>query len=237
LLSGFASGANARWRTLHEIAVVSTFIAQETDETAERYFNHRFVKAYEDALEYRKHSERLGEQPLSDEEMATIEKDYNERLARYGTDFRQPFGWARPAVEKHTPRLKKKWIGFEHLQAVIQTEHWKPYYRMASHSVHPSATFIRFQLGTREEIRTLLAGPSNADLGDPGQSALIALGNSMASLLIYAAEHNDGAVERCERVMSLSACAMTYSAYLELACKAFGDVHQELEKEKVVWVK
>jgi hypothetical protein len=52
LLAGYASGAHARWRTLHEIAVVALFIAQEDNSTAERYVHHRFVKSYEDAVEY-----------------------------------------------------------------------------------------------------------------------------------------------------------------------------------------
>jgi hypothetical protein len=42
LLSGFASGAHARWRTLHEIAVTALFIVQEDKQTAERYVHHRF---------------------------------------------------------------------------------------------------------------------------------------------------------------------------------------------------
>src|SRR5207244_4451291 len=52
MLSGYASGAHARWRTLHEIAVVALFIAQEDKKTAERYVYHRFVKSHEDALKY-----------------------------------------------------------------------------------------------------------------------------------------------------------------------------------------
>jgi hypothetical protein len=59
LLAGYASGAHARWRTLHEIAVTALFIAHQDRETAERYVHHCFVKSYEDAQHYQKHASRL----------------------------------------------------------------------------------------------------------------------------------------------------------------------------------
>jgi hypothetical protein len=144
LLAGFASGAHARWRTLHEIAVTALFIAKEDKEIAERYVHHRLVKSYEDALQYQKHADKLKAKPIAGEEMQRIKKDYDAVLARYGQDFRRGYAWAHPALLRHNSNLKAAKIGFAHLQAAVKIEHWTPYHRMASHAVHPSAAFIRF---------------------------------------------------------------------------------------------
>src|SRR5437870_8332031 len=45
LENGFADGAMARWRTLHEIAVVTSLISQHGIELAERYVAYQAVEA------------------------------------------------------------------------------------------------------------------------------------------------------------------------------------------------
>ena len=45
LENGFADGAMARWRTLHEIAVVAAVILQHGDDIAERYIDHQAVES------------------------------------------------------------------------------------------------------------------------------------------------------------------------------------------------
>src|SRR5579863_8404617 len=43
--NGFADGAMARWRTLHEIAVVAAVISQHGDTIAERYLDHQAIES------------------------------------------------------------------------------------------------------------------------------------------------------------------------------------------------
>jgi Transposase domain (DUF772) len=73
-------------------------------------------------------------------------------LVRYGEDFRKGYAWARPALLRHNSKLKGDKIGFDHLQTAVNVQHWTPYYRMASHAVHPNATFIRSHLGSRVDV-------------------------------------------------------------------------------------
>jgi hypothetical protein len=227
LLSGYASGAHARWRTLHEIAVTALFIAQENKETAERYMHHLFVKSYEDSLQYQKHAKKLKVKPLTQRELRRIKKDYLAVIARYGEDFRKGYAWARPALLRHNSKLKGDKIGFDHLQAAVNVQHWTPYYRMASHAVHPSSTFIRSHLGGRVDIPVILAGPSNADLADPGQGALISLTNATAALLTY----ESGSLELTEFRLSLSAMVLSLHALSDSASREFIKVHRQLEDE------
>ncbi len=229
LLAGFASGAHARWRTLHEIAVTALFIAQEGKDIAERYVHHRFVKSYEDARQYQKHATKLNEKPFTDEEMRRIEKDYKAVLARYGEGFRHNYAWARPALLRHHPELKGAKIGFEHLQAAVNIQHWTPQHRMASHAIHPSATFLRFSLGSREEEPVILAGPSNADLAEAGQGAVLSLTKATAALLTHVPESRG--IEYLKHQVRLSAMATALSVLADMASREFVKVHHELEEE------
>jgi hypothetical protein len=234
LSAGYASGAHARWRTLHEISVIALFISQEGDEVAERYQNHKFIKSYEDAIDHRKFASRLNEEPLSDEEFATIEANYKQIIDRYGPSFRGPFGWARAAIENRNSAFKGR-VGIEHIQDAIRIEHWRPYYRMASHAVHPSATFLRFNLGTPSDSPALLAGPSNSGLADPGQGALLSLGHTSAALLTYDNDSDDNetsAFLRCvSHRMGLIAMTLALNEFIHIACETFVKIEQQLQQE------
>src|SRR5207253_7548072 len=100
----------------------------------------------------------------------------------------------------------------------------------ASHAVHPSATFIRFSLGSREDVPVIMAGPSNADLADPGQGALLSLTNATAALLTY--ETGSGSLQRLEHRVSLSAMVLTLNVLSDFASREFIKVHRELEDER-----
>ena len=52
LHAGFADGAHARWRSLHEMAVVASLIQQHGQELAERYLLHENIQQYKLACEY-----------------------------------------------------------------------------------------------------------------------------------------------------------------------------------------
>jgi hypothetical protein len=57
--AGFAEGAIARWRSLHEVAVVSMFIGGD-EGLAERYRLHEAVESLRVARLYVRHQDRLG---------------------------------------------------------------------------------------------------------------------------------------------------------------------------------
>jgi hypothetical protein len=46
--------------------------------------------------------------------------------------------------------LKGAKIGFEHLQAAVEIEHWTPPHRMASHAVHPRLLSFALALGAEK---------------------------------------------------------------------------------------
>jgi hypothetical protein len=96
LRTGHAAGAQARWRTLHELAVVAFTLAASDNEISERFLLHRAVEQYKDAERYQEHCEDLGYEKFGEDEMEEMRRASDDLVARYGTDYRRDWGWAKP---------------------------------------------------------------------------------------------------------------------------------------------
>lgn len=168
LAAGFADGAMARWRTLHEIAVVAFFLKEDGEDLAKRYIDHQVVESFRAASDYRDCSERLGYEPMSESEFDEVRQAFEKAVKRYGAPFKTQYGWAADTLDLKQPTLRdiERTTGIDHLRA---------HYRMASHNVHANPKGVFFKLGLVDETDILLAGPSNAGLADPGHSAAISL--------------------------------------------------------------
>src|SRR4029077_2676328 len=177
LSNGFADGAMARWRTMQEIAAVGYVIARHGEALAERYVAHEVIEARRAARQYRRYEERLGQDPISDAEMAEIEAKHDAAVAKYGTAFATQYGWAAEHLGKDAPTMAD-------IQEAAQIDHLGPYYRMASHNVHANPKGVFFKLGLLDESEILLAGPSNAGLADPGHACALSL-TQITSVLLH----------------------------------------------------
>ena len=87
LETGFADGAMARWRTLHEIAVVTTLLSEKGEKLAQRYRDHRLIESYRAAKDYKACSERLGYEPIEESKFQEIKTSYEELKEKYGKKF------------------------------------------------------------------------------------------------------------------------------------------------------
>jgi len=168
LEAGFSDGALSRWRTLHEIAVVSFFVLEEGEETAGKFIVHQVVENWKAARQYQSHCRRLGYEPLEPEEMTTLEQGYQAAVVNYGESFKRDYGWAAGSFGRKNPTLAD-------LEARVGLDHWRPYYGMACQSVHSTAKGLALTLGLPEHSSALLAGPSSLGLTDPGQNTAISL--------------------------------------------------------------
>lgn len=175
LNSGFADGAMARWRTLHEIAVIALFIGSHGEEVAERYVQHQIVESRRAARDYQACHERLDYEPLEPSEVTQVEKSYDALIARFGKQFDGQYGWAAKQLGLNSPT-------FRDIERESGVDHLRAHYRMASHNVHANPKGVYFHLGLISERELLLAGPSNAGLADPGQCAALSLVQVSASL-------------------------------------------------------
>lgn len=90
---GFADGANARWRSLHEVAVTALFLLRhQEDDTAQRYLDHAAVERRRDAEEYQRHCHVLGFEPFTEEELEELKQESDAAVAKHGKEFRKRYG-------------------------------------------------------------------------------------------------------------------------------------------------
>jgi len=64
LKSGYADGANARWRSLHELAVIAFFLLDNNNDVSKRYLEHEVVRKFKEAKDYRTYYKKLGYPPI-----------------------------------------------------------------------------------------------------------------------------------------------------------------------------
>ena len=175
--SGYADDAYARWRSLHEIAAVSSLICKYGQDLAERYLLHEVIQQYKLACEHRKVQGRINEEPIPQEEFDNLKDHRNRLLDRFGKQFKEEYGWA--AFELGVARPS-----FRAIEERAGLDHLRPYYKMASDNVHANSHGTNHRLGSYlNNEKVLLAGPSNASLADPGHSTAISLSQITTTLL------------------------------------------------------
>lgn len=178
LRHGFADGAQARWRSLHELAVVSSFIAHHGEDVAVKYIEHEAVEVFKAAKQYNEYYVRLGAEEISKEEMAAIEEDYVKLVEKYGTYYGYNYGWASNALNLKKPTFKD-------IEAAVELDHIRPYYKAASANIHANPFGVLSSLGLFPEEDILWAGPSGIGLSNPGQLTAITLTQITTSVLTY----------------------------------------------------
>jgi hypothetical protein len=176
LCSGFADGAHARWRTVHEIAVVSNYLAENDQRVARQYLEHEAIESYRAMRQFQDYAEQLGYEKYSEEEVADLKQVYEELCEMYGESFGTRYGWSAEALGKKRPT-------FADIEKASGLDHLRPYYKMASHNVHANPKGIKFCLGLSDGADILLAGPSNYGLADPAHGLAISILQATVPLL------------------------------------------------------
>jgi len=177
LKAGFASGAHARWRSLHELAVTASFIREHGKDTAERFLTHEHVEAFKAATLYQTHCRRLRQRRYTLKEMKAFKLARDAAIEKYGPAFKGRYGWAAPALGRPCDQ-------FEPLEKDVKLDHLRPYYRMASYPVHATAKTINFSLALGNRRDVLLVGGSDSGLTDPGHCTAISLSQITLALLM-----------------------------------------------------
>lgn len=187
LKGGFADGAFARWRSLHELSITTSFITQTGTDTAERFLHYRYLWEYYFAQTYQNQAHELDEEEIDDEMMKSLEEVRDELVDRFDSDFDDNgygTGWAAEAYDGGGgPSIRD-------LQEAVDLDHYQPYYRLASESVHGGSKGTLDRLGVInipdvEQPELLLAGPSNAGLSRPGQLTAISLAQITFAFINY----------------------------------------------------
>jgi hypothetical protein len=150
---GFPDGALARWRTLHEINVVTVLIREHGRELALRYLAHAHVQAGKDITV---------EEAANDEKLKILKERADHAIADFGEEMENDYGWAASLTGK------QKKPQFRELERLANRSDDRPLYKHASTHVHSNHRPPNDLLGTSEsENNVLLVGQSNSGMTGP----------------------------------------------------------------------
>ncbi|MER9948502.1 DUF5677 domain-containing protein [Mesorhizobium sp. M0047] len=214
--NGFADGAMARWRTLHELSVVATLIADGDETLAERYINHDAVEVKRQADDYNQTQVPLGYAPIGKREQRSIDMEFSESIASYGTEFASPYGWAAKRLNKRKPTFKD-------LQEEAGRAGMNAYYKMASFNVHAGARTMFFRLSSFGRDNVLVAGRTNAGLVEPAQHTAYSL-LQITTLLT-------GSLKNLDRILEIQ----TFIKIRDAIPKAFMRADRKLRRDEAAY--
>ena len=179
LEGGFADGALARWRSLHEASVTAMFIAKHGHNVARDYRASIWFENHKAAVALNDVAERANMQPFSAEEFAEIVAMRDRAEAHIGRRLNGEWDWASSVFDRH--RIK-----FIDLERDVGMDHWRPRYKWASQHVHSAFRRPDELLGMIEAERfAFQVGPSNSGFVDPLHMTAISLTQIAVTFLLY----------------------------------------------------
>jgi len=168
LKSGYSDGANARWRSLHELAVISFFLLENNNDVSKRYLEHEVIRNFKEATDYRTYFKKLGYLPIDRKVFNKLRRKKESLCEKYIDNFQKDYGWI--------PRSIISAQNFRALEKHVKLDKLRPFYNLASDAVHGGAKgFYRLGLMDYEQNKIFLKGASNYGLADPIQNTAISL--------------------------------------------------------------
>ncbi len=177
IANGYADGAFARWRTLHEICVVFLYLYDSSYEIIEMYNDYAVIEGYRKAKSYNQCADFFGWELLSDEELNQLYINKEEVISKYGKDFQKSYGWTMNSL----PNGKRN---FKELEKLVAKDNLRAVYTWSNESIHAGVSGINMKLSLRsEEQNKFLTGPNDYGFLDPVQYATASL-YEMSSVLL-----------------------------------------------------
>lgn len=210
---GFADGAMARWRTMHEISVIALFISKNGNLTAKMYKEFCDVESYKEMISYSENSQRLGFAKLADKEILRHEENIAKLKKAYGDDFVKPYGWTMLILD---PRSRT----FKGIEASIDQDHLRPFYNWACNAVHAGPKAAYYRIGSLDNNKLILAGPTNYGFADPGQNTALSLFEITSAMILH--------FTTFDNLVAIN----LLSDYLEKLTHKFVEIQQKIEKEE-----
>ena len=164
LANGYADGASARWRSLHEIAVAAAFIAKYGNKAARVYLDHEYYEARKSATTQLTIWPKLANDRAFMGQLARLNRRLTTLKARHGEHFDSPSGFAAPFM-KGRPTI-------ERLESIVDLSTLRPHYQIASYNVHAGVNGMQGPLGHADfHPDVIIAGPSPYGIDEVGKLA------------------------------------------------------------------
>lgn len=177
LRNGFADGAMSRWRTMHELTVTAMLISERGPDVAERYIAHVGADSIKAARQYQRFAAVLQHRPFSARNQKRLDALAVDLERRYGKQFLNDNGWAADTLGNPNPT-------FASIENAVDLNRLRPYFKLASNTVHAGAKGTFFRLGVLGNQNGILSGASNVGLQEAGRLAAFSLAQITTVLLL-----------------------------------------------------
>lgn len=188
LEGGYPDGALTRWRTLHEILVISKVLSKSDVEISHRYLVHEDCLRIKAARGVQKVAKRAKITPISEDEIRMLENRQAEIIDLFGPQMKQEYGWAYPIFSATKPKMNPN---FGDLEVEVGLDDWRPRYKWASQHTHAGSREIDNFLGLSEASEPmLLLGSSDSGFFEPFQMLVLHV-SSLTSNLLFIRQNPD----------------------------------------------
>lgn len=219
LRGGFPDAAIARWRTLHELSVLSFFLSKNDNELSQRYLDYSVIDSCKEMDEYISHQNTLGLEPLDKKTIESLKREKNNLIKKYGNNYSSNYGWAANVFLSKEKKQEKYY--FKNIEEWVGLDYMGPYYKLACNNIHSGAKGNFYNLGLLENDGTvLLCGSSNYGLADAGQNTAISLKQICTVLLMQRAKYEHLILVKVMEKLSGE------------ICEAFIEVQKQIELEE-----
>lgn len=169
MMNGFPDGALGRWRTLHEIAVIATFLQKHDQVISEGYLLNRDVQAYKAAKQYQEYEVAANLTPFGEKEFLEIKAIRDAIIAEH-PHLDGEWGWAKPVINKER-------VTFFDIEKDTGLDHWRPCYKWATQDTHGNHRPTDAMLALCEKNYEGLSFPaeSNSGMTDPAHMMALSL--------------------------------------------------------------
>lgn len=179
-MSGFHAAATARWRSLHELSVLSHVLNEADPEVSERYLAYARIEQLRDLEHFQRHAEALNRNPFGPDEVERIERQAAETVERWGPEMIKENGWALPLF----PNQKR--VTFIDLESLAGLSHMRPFYRLGNNHIHsgPRAGELNLTDLTSRGTPAITVGASVfGDIAETCHGAMISVHQATAALV------------------------------------------------------
>lgn len=175
--NGYADGAHARWRTLHEICITFLYLYDSDYETIEMYNSYEVIDSWRKARDYKEGYEQLGFDEMTEAEWHAIDEERNKLIVKFGKEYAESYGWTMQGLPKGKRNIKE-------LEKLVNKDYLRAVYAWSSENVHAGVSIIRQKLSLREnQQHKFLPGPNDCGFLDPVQYTSYSL-TEMSTVLL-----------------------------------------------------
>jgi len=177
VVNGYADGADARWRTIHELCITFLYLYDSDYETIRMYNDYEIIQTWKKANDYKENCERLDLEPLEAGEWEFLKEQKDNLVAKYGKEYSESYGWTMKDLPKGRRNIRE-------LEKLVNKDYLRNIYAWASENVHAGVTGIKTKLSLRDhEQHNFLLGPNDCGFLDPVQYTSYSLSEMSIVLL------------------------------------------------------